>query len=354
MRTQIFLLAVLPIFLLGSYAAIRASLRESHHSRTEWASPLATKIPIVVEQIHASVSPAQENSVLEAAARAGLSIELTERRFSDEVDLRPFHADGNVFASLYDKLIALIDAPQSASANRDERQVTVRIDDTRSIIFRPEIPPFSSPLSTTLWALTLTGLVVLPILLLSYYLAYRLTRPLIEFAADAERISGDENSQEPFKADGALEVRSLRDSLNVMQARIHRMTERRTMVLRSLGHDLRTPLTRLRMRTERCQEADLRRMMLLDISMLAALIDETMAYLKSISGDPVPSKKVRSDEPIANDHGRLHGCRRARYILGAATPRSFMQTARHNSRHPEFGRQCVALRQAYRTDALSD
>jgi len=131
------------------------------------------------------------------------------------------------------------------------------------------------------------------VLLLSYYLSHRLTRPLIEFAEDAERISGHQDSQELFKADGASEVRSLRDSLNIMQMRIRDMAEKRTTMLRSLGHDLRTPLTRLRMRVERSREPELRQTLLRDISMLATMIDETMAYLKtSSSGDASPPKKV--------------------------------------------------------------
>ncbi|WP_225704967.1 hypothetical protein [Bradyrhizobium cenepequi] len=227
MRTQIYLLAAVPIFLFACYATVRATLRESRHARMEWVSALAAKIPIVVAQLHASTFLLEAQSVLDAADRAGLSAELVDRRLPDEVDLRRFDVEDDTFRCLVEKLMALIDAPR-AEATRQAPQLAVRISDARSVVFRPAVPAFPSPQSLVRHNLGLSALVVLPILLLSYCLSYRLTRPLIEFAADAQRISENQDSRELFKADGALEVRSLRDSLNVMQARISQMAERQS------------------------------------------------------------------------------------------------------------------------------
>ncbi|CAM5761262.1 two-component sensor histidine kinase [Labrys miyagiensis] len=292
MRTQILLLAVLPIFLLASFATVHSTVREAHHRELAAASSLATKIAIAANRIHAATSPVQLQAALDETTRNGLSAALTERRFVDEFELRPIRVDADAADGLLQKLLDLIQASHAEVAPSQSPVMVVRIDDTRSVIFRPDIPALPSLYKEVMANMVLSTLVVLPVVLLSYFLSYRLTRPLIEFAADAQRISGDEDSKEPFTADGALEVRSLRDSLNVMQARIQRMTERRTMMLRSLGHDLRTPLTRLRMRAERSPEGELRTNMLNDISTLAAMIDETMLYLKSIYTDPVPAKKV--------------------------------------------------------------
>jgi signal transduction histidine kinase len=64
-----------------------------------------------------------------------------------------------------------------------------------------------------------------------------------------------------------------------MQGRIQTMLRERTRVLRAISHDLRTPLTRLRMRIDRSNEPALKDMMLADITMLSSLIDASLSFL---------------------------------------------------------------------------
>lgn len=294
MRTQIFLLAVVPIVLLGTFASIHGAIRETNARQRIWSESTAGKILLVAEQNAAGGVPVQEKAVVDAAQRLGLTVTLTNDRLSGEIDLRPpIHADSNRFDLMVDRLTAFLSQSKEGGIAEAYSPVVVRIDDARSLVFYLDVPAGVSNFSGIIYVLGLTLLVVLPVLLLSYYLSHRLTRPLIQFAEDAQRISGHEESRELFKADGASEVRSLRDSLNTMQMRIRDMGERRTMMLRSLGHDLRTPLTRLRMRVDRSNEPELRQMLLRDISMLATMIDETIAYLKTTTpSDEAPQKKV--------------------------------------------------------------
>jgi signal transduction histidine kinase len=121
--------------------------------------------------------------------------------------------------------------------------------------------------------------IVIPLILLAYLGSWLITEPLVRFAAAAQRVSMDDHSEEPFKAEGASEIRSLAASLNVMQGRIQTMLRERTRVLRAISHDLRTPLTRLRMRIDRSNEPALKDMMLADITMLSSLIDASLSFL---------------------------------------------------------------------------
>lgn len=294
MRTQIFLLAVVPIALLGAFASIHGAIRETNARQRIWVESMAGKILLVAEQSLAAGTSVPEKVVKDAAQRLGLTVTLTNDRLDGEVDLRrPILADSNHFDAVVQRLKVFLSQSKEGGRAEAYQPVVVRIDDARSIVFYLDVPAGVSDLAGIIYVLGLTLLAVLPVLLLSYYLSHRLTRPLIEFAEDAQRISGHEDSRELFKADGASEVRSLRDSLNTMQMRIRDMGEKRTMMLRSLGHDLRTPLTRLRMRVERSSEPELRQMLLRDISMLATMIDETIAYLKTTTpSDVAPQKKV--------------------------------------------------------------
>lgn len=280
MRQQIFLLAVLPIFLLAAFAAIRASLRETDHLRVEWASYVAADIAVLAERIRHPEVPGNVETTLRLAAEKGITAEVTGEHAPDAIDLRAGRFDEPTYRDLVARLIVLTERAESGG-RAGISVLAVRIDEDRSLLLHPQPLAFPSRRVEVLRSLGMTLLVVLPVLLLSYYLSHRLTRPLVDFAAAARRISLDEASQEPFRAGGALEIRSLGDSLNVMRARINRMIDQRTSLLRSVGHDLRTPLTRLRMRAERCTDVDLQRSMLQDITTLAAMIDESMRYLNN-------------------------------------------------------------------------
>jgi signal transduction histidine kinase len=65
-----------------------------------------------------------------------------------------------------------------------------------------------------------------------------------------------------------------------MRQRIRQMIDGRTRMVRAISHDLRTPLTRLRMRAERTSEGALREAMLTDITRIDDMIQETLTYLQ--------------------------------------------------------------------------
>ncbi|MEQ1951788.1 HAMP domain-containing sensor histidine kinase [Mesorhizobium sp. CN2-181] len=292
MRRQIFLLTILPTFLLAGVAAIRAPLREIHHERLEWAGFTAGRITAITEQLQSSSSPEREEAILMAASRNNLRLEPTVAIRGDAFDLRAPVSPDIKRQRLVEKLTAMTFAPTGSGRFEQVPTVTFRLDDARSFAFHPVIPAFSSVAESLFRSLTIISSVVMPVLLLSWYLSYRLTLPLVEFTAAARRISRDKDSEEQFSTEGAAEIRSLGDSLNVMRSRINRMIKERTSLLRSLGHDLRTPLTRLQMRAERCREPELQRLMLQDITTLSSMIDESMRYLSDKSAGSEQLRKV--------------------------------------------------------------
>jgi signal transduction histidine kinase len=134
-------------------------------------------------------------------------------------------------------------------------------------------------LSTSLMAL---GAIVLSILLVRW-----LTRPLLTFVDAARRIyRGGETVAVP--EDGPTEIRTLAVAFNEMQRRIKRMIDDRTHALAAVSHDLRTPITRLRLRLGEVENAATRGAISGDLDEMERMIDQTLAYL---SGD-------RDDEPV--------------------------------------------------------
>lgn len=125
----------------------------------------------------------------------------------------------------------------------------------------------------------LLALIVL-FILFSLFAVWAITGPLKRIS-EALGSAEIDNGGELFVERGSIEMVGLARALNTMRARIRTMIDNRTRMLRSVSHDLRTPLTRLRLRTERMDESVLRSAMLSDIGHIESLIDETLTYLRN-------------------------------------------------------------------------
>lgn len=124
----------------------------------------------------------------------------------------------------------------------------------------------------------LVALVTL-IVLFSTFAVWAITRPLRRIASAA--MQADLSlGPELFEERGSVEIVTLARALNGMQQRISTMVEARTRMLRGISHDLRTPLTRLRLHAERVSENEVRDALLTDIEQIDRLLRESLSYLR--------------------------------------------------------------------------
>lgn len=107
----------------------------------------------------------------------------------------------------------------------------------------------------------------------------RAARPFGTFAAAAERL-GVDVAAPPLAEDGPREVRRAAHAFNVMQARIRRFVEDRTQLLAAISHDLRTPITRLKLRAEFVEDDAERTRMLADLDEMERMIAATLAFAR--------------------------------------------------------------------------
>jgi signal transduction histidine kinase len=124
------------------------------------------------------------------------------------------------------------------------------------------------------------GFIALNLAALLWWGTRGLTAPLTRFTHAAESFSLDVDPALLPEEDGTKEIRTVSRALNRMRARIRRMVEDRTHMLAAVSHDLRTPITRLRLRAEFIEDETVRNQMLRDLDQMSRMVHAALAYLR--------------------------------------------------------------------------
>jgi two-component system osmolarity sensor histidine kinase EnvZ len=125
--------------------------------------------------------------------------------------------------------------------------------------------------------------VLLGLLAIAALYAASITRPLRQLAAATHRI-GD-SWPDPVNVDGPAELRDLADSFNDMLVRLRQIEGERRVLLGGLPHDLRAPLTRLRLRIETLAELDAQPGIIEDIAAIDRIVRQFTEYLRGVQPD---------------------------------------------------------------------
>jgi signal transduction histidine kinase len=156
--------------------------------------------------------------------------------------------------------------------------VQVRLGDGATVTFQQVLPEEIIAWPTRLLLMLLVLLVSVAILAV---LAVRtLTRPLAVLANAASEL-GRDIRRLPVAETGPLEVRQAARAFNTMQERLVRYLEDRNRILAALSHDLKTPITRLRLRTELLDEPSLREKFLADLDDMQRMAQVSLDFLRS-------------------------------------------------------------------------
>ena len=106
------------------------------------------------------------------------------------------------------------------------------------------------------------------------------TRPIVNLAKAAERFGKGENIDE-YRPSGALEIRQAGLEFDKMRKRILRHLNQRSEMLSGISHDLRTPLTRLKLQLSFIKDEELSKKMSLDINEMEKMLNEYLQFTSS-------------------------------------------------------------------------
>jgi signal transduction histidine kinase len=115
---------------------------------------------------------------------------------------------------------------------------------------------------------------------LGLWTARALTAPLSSFAGAAESFSLN-GAPAPLPERGPEEIRSVAKALNRMRERITTLIDDRTRMLAAISHDLRTPITRMRLRSEFIEDDMHRRCMLDDLDQMRSMLESVLSFLRN-------------------------------------------------------------------------
>lgn len=290
-RTVLVLLAAVIVVHLGSMLAYRESAidaaSEAHAAQV--AGRLATALRAVAER-----PPGERDATAHELSSDGLTLRWDQRPITDKD------------SSADPRLRGLMQGIKTASPGLHAADLHLEYGDyqppgdAHGILGALRLGDgswlsFSIPVVTGMGpsfhgALVSTSVMAAGVILVAVLLVRTLVAPLRSLARAADEIGRGPEVAVPES--GPDEVRHVSRAFNAMQARIHRLIADRTQALAAVSHDLRTPITRLRLRAGFLVDQEAQAAIDADLDEMEAMIDATLAYLR---GDVEPEDPKPTD-----------------------------------------------------------
>lgn len=244
------------------------------------ASARAARIAAIVRSAEAAHSQEELAQVLKAHRWPGMDVEeISLRRLAGMPETTP-HNDAFLqsMKTMLEDDWGITPLPRTLAYGSNDG-LAVTVGDDAALIFdaSPHLHLHNFVVTQTICGI---AIVMFIIVFLSLYALRWITAPLSSIASAARSFGLPMAEDEPLDTNGPREIAQVAEALNEMRKRIRTLVNERTQMLAAISHDLRTPLTRLRLRTERLTDIDQRDNMLRDIATVNGMLSETLAYLR--------------------------------------------------------------------------
>jgi two-component system osmolarity sensor histidine kinase EnvZ len=285
------LLAMLVLLTTAAWLSLFRYIDAEPRAR-ETAQLAASAVNLIRASLFAAAPKKRLGLLTEFSTREG--IRLLPAEPEDKIEAMP---DSRFFRLLQGELNALLGDHTRIAASVDGVSgfwVSFRLDDADDEEFWLVLPRERAARDFASHWLAWGLLAVVLALAVAWLIASRISRPLKAMAKSAETV-GRGQIPAPLPEDGAEELSRLAVAFNTMAADLERHENDRSEVLAGISHDLRTPLTRLRLEAEMSVADSARQAVVADIEQMEAVISQFMDYARTESGET----------PVATDLGAL-------------------------------------------------
>lgn len=141
-------------------------------------------------------------------------------------------------------------------------------------------------------------IIVFGAILFSAWSINRFTQPLKNFKKAADQLGIDLHTK-PLTVYGPSIVRETAEAINTMQTRIQDLISDRTLMLAAISHDLRTPITRMKLRAQFVKDHDLYQKFIHDLDEMELMISQTLSFARE-DNETEESKKIDLSSLLAS------------------------------------------------------
>jgi len=169
-------------------------------------------------------------------------------------------------------------------------QIQVRLNDGSSVV----VHAMRVGMPVSRWVMWLLAIQLLVLAVCAWFAVRLVTRPLADLAAAADDLGPDLKAQK-LAEEGPTEVAHAARAFNAMQQRIGGYMSERVEILAAISHDLQTPITRMRLRTEMMDDEHDRTKFRQDLDAMNSLVREGVTYARTLHGATEPPLRMDAD-----------------------------------------------------------
>lgn len=189
--------------------------------------------------------------------------------------------------SLRGRELRILRQPEASPFAATRLKVALRMQDQSWLTLQTQIK--AAPLAMVLGGVGSAFILALGVLLAAILVVRNIGAPLRELAKAADAVG--HGAPVKLVEEGAGDLKAVAKAFNAMQSRITDLLSARTQALAAVSHDLRTPLSRLRLRASFVTDAPTREAMEADVDEMTAMLASLLAYLGG-DEDPEPRRLV--------------------------------------------------------------
>ncbi|MEM6971819.1 MAG: ATP-binding protein [Pseudomonadota bacterium] len=270
-----------PILLLQLVVTTAVADRFYEGVTTQMAGDAARELDFIVTAIDASPDDVAANDLLAVLERPlGISLTLDPEGEVEPQALRRFYdVTGSIVA---ETLKSGISRPLTLDLVSQRKMAVVRILTGHGIL-RAEIERSQLSPSNPHQLLVLTNIAATSLVIIAVMFLRNQVRPIRELASAAQAFG--RGVRVAFRPSGAEEVRRAGHSFLDMRARIERQIQTRTAMLSGVSHDLRTPLTRMKLAVAMMPEEPETRDLAHDVGEMERMLDSFLAFARGEAGE---------------------------------------------------------------------